>query len=172
MGSTLAGRLVRSVDTRRPMVEDVGMTAAEVIQALELEPLPEEGGMFRNTLNDGVSTAIYFLLELDQPTMLHRLPGPEVFHFYMGDPATLHLLGPGREYGDVTLGTELAAGQEPQFVVAGGIWQAAETLGEWTLLGTTMAPGYRQADFELGNREELAAEHPDAAQFIVDYTPE
>jgi predicted cupin superfamily sugar epimerase len=147
------------------------MTAAEVIEALALEPLPEEGGMFRNTLDDGNSTAIYFLLEVDKPTMLHRLPGPEVFHFYMGDPATLHLLGPGREYGDVTLGTDLTAGHEPQFVVPGNTWQAAETLGDWTLLGTTMAPGFKQEDFELGNREELAAEHPDAAQFIVDYTP-
>lgn len=147
------------------------MTAAEVIEALELEPLAEEGGMFRNTLNDGNSTAIYFLLEVDRPTMLHRLPGPEVFHFYMGDPATLHLLGPGHGFGDVTLGTDLAAGHEPQFVVPGGVWQAAETLGEWTLLGTTMAPGYRQEDFELGDRKSLAAEHPDAAQLISDYTP-
>lgn len=128
--------------------------------------------MFRNTLDDGTSTAIYFLLEAGRPTMLHRLPGPEVFHFYMGDPAVLHLLGPGREYGNVTLGTDLDAEQEPQFVVPGGVWQAAETLGEWTLLGTTMAPGFRQEDFELGGRVELAAEHPDAAKFIIDYTPD
>lgn len=128
--------------------------------------------MFRNTLDDGTSTAIYFLLEVGKPTMLHRLPGPEVFHFYMGDPVMLHLLGPGREYGNVMLGTALDESHEPQFVVPGGIWQAAETLGEWSLLGTTMAPGFRQEDFELGDRVTLAAEHPDAAQFITDYTPD
>jgi len=128
--------------------------------------------MFRNTLDDGNSTAIYFLLEVDKPTMLHRLPGPEVFHFYMGDSAMLHLLGPGREYGDAVLGTDLEAGEQPQVIIPGGTWQSAETLGEWTLLGTTMAPGFRQEDFELGNREELVLEHPDAAQFIVDYTPD
>lgn len=128
--------------------------------------------MFRNTLDDGNSTAIYFLLEVDKPTMLHRLPGSEVFHFYMGDPAVLHILGPGREYGDLLLGTDLEEGHQPQVIVPANTWQAAETLGEWTLLGTTMAPGFRQEDFELGIREELAAEHPDAAQFITDYTPD
>ena len=128
--------------------------------------------MFRNTLDDGNSTAIYFLLEVGKSTKLHRLPGTEVFHFYMGDPAMIHLLGPGREYGDVTLGTDLEEGHQPQVIVPGNTWQAAETLGEWTLLGTTRAPGFNPEEFELGNREALVAEHPDAAQFIVDYTPD
>ena len=146
--------------------------AREIIQELDLEPLPGEGGMFRNTLDDGNSTAIYFLLEAGKPTMLHRLPGPEVFHFYTGDPALIHLLGPGRAYGDAVLGTDLAEGQRPQVIVPANTWQAAETLGGWTLLGTTMAPGFRPEDFELGNREKLVAEHPDAARFITDHTPD
>ena len=86
---------------RRPAGAAVGsgavdeLTAEEIVRILELEPLPGEGGMFRNTLDDGVSTAIYFLIERDRPTMLHRLPGPEMFHFYAGAPARLLVLSPG-----------------------------------------------------------------------------
>ena len=146
------------------------MDARGIVELLGLEPLPEEGGMFRNTLDDGNSTAIYFLLEKDHPTMLHRLPGPETFHFYMGDPARIVMLGPGPETDAMTLGTDLAAGERPQVIVPGNTWQAAETLGEWTLLGTTMAPGYRQEDFELAEREELARTWPDASPIIERHT--
>ncbi|MGA7396862.1 MAG: cupin domain-containing protein [Solirubrobacterales bacterium] len=149
-----------------------GVTAREIIDALELEPLPGEGGMFRNTLNDGVSTAIYFLLETGKPTMLHRLPGPEVFHFYAGGPARLHILEPGSDPAEAILGPDLTAGERPQILVPGGTWQAAETLGEWTLLGTTMAPGFRDEDFELGDRDELIAGCPEAAEMITRHTPD
>jgi len=128
--------------------------------------------MFRNTLDDGNSTAIYFLLEAGKPTMLHRLPGPEVFHFYAGDPARLHTFGPGDEHGDQVLGTDLGGGQRPQVVIPGGVWQAAETLGEWTLLGSTMSPGFRFEDFELGDRTELAGHWPEAAGTITRHTPD
>jgi len=147
------------------------LTAQEVIQLLGLEPLPGEGGMFRNTLDDGVSTAIYFLVERGSPTMLHRLPGPEMFHFYMGAPARVVMLMPGGEVETPVLGTDLTAGERPQFLVPGGLWQAAESLGEWSLLGTTMAPGYRQQDLELGTRAELLAGWPDAAEAIERHTP-
>lgn len=148
-----------------------GVDPREIIENLDLEPLPGEGGLFRNMLNDGVSTAIYFLLEAGKPTMLHRLPGPEVFHFYAGAPALLHIFGPGPEFGDSTLGTDLKAGHRPQIIVPGGAWQAAETTGEWTLLGTTMAPGFKDEDFELGDRETLLAEWPEAAGLITRHTP-
>ena len=127
--------------------------------------------MFRNTLDDGVSTAIYFLLERDRPTMLHRLPGPETFHFYAGAPARLLLLSTGGGFEQPVLGTDLTAGQRPQLLVEGGRWQAAETLGDWSLLGTTMAPGYRQQDFELASRDDLLSGWPHAAELIERHTP-
>ena len=147
------------------------MTAQEVIELLGLEPLPGEGGMFRNTLDDGVSTAIYFLVERGSPTMLHRLPGPEMFHFYAGDPARVVMLLPGGEVQTPILGTDLTAGERPQVLVRGGCWQAIEPLGDWSLLGTTMAPGYREEDFELGSRADLLAGWPDAAELIERHTP-
>lgn len=142
-----------------------------IVELLGLEPLPEEGGMFRNTLDDGRSTAIYFLVERGQPTMLHRLPGPEVFHFYAGAPARLLLLGRSGSVRRPALGPDLLAGDRPQIIVPGGMWQAAETTGAWTLLGTTMAPGFREADFELGDRDELVAGWPEAAELISRHTP-
>jgi len=146
-------------------------TAQEIIEILGLEPLPEEGGLFRNTLDDGNSTAIYFLLEKDKPTMFHRLPGAETFHFYMGDPARITILGPGREFGDAILATDLKQGHRPQVIVPANTWQAAETMGEWTLLGTTMSPGYRPEDFELATRDELGHHWPEAAELIERHTP-
>ena len=123
------------------------LTAEEIVRELELEPLPGEGGMIRNTLDDGSSTAIYFLVERDRPTMLHRLPGYETFHLYMGAPAKLVMLLPEGEVEQPVLGTDLRAGERPQLNVPGGRWQALESLGDWTLDGTTMAPGYSEEDF-------------------------
>ena len=147
------------------------MNHREIVENLGLEPLPGEGGMFRNTLDDGNSTAIYFLLKEGEPTMFHRLPGPEIFHFYMGDPARISILGPGREYGDAILATDLKQGHRPQLIVPANTWQAAETMGEWSLLGTTMAPGFRQGDFELATRDELGHGWPEAAALIERHTP-
>jgi len=147
------------------------LRAEEIARILDLAPLPGEGGMFRNTLDDGVSTAIYFLIERDQPTKLHRLPGPETFHFYAGAPTRLLLLSTGGGFEQPVLGTDLHAGQRPQLQVESGRWQAAETLGDWSLLGTTMAPGYRQQDFELASRDELLSGWPRAAELIERHTP-
>ena len=147
------------------------LTAEEIVRELELEPLPGEGGMFRNTLDDGSSTAIYFLVERDRPTMLHRLPGSETFHLYMGAPAKLVMLVPEGKVEQPALGTDLLAGERPQLTVPGGRWQALESLGDWTLVGTTMAPGYCEEDFELADREALLLGWPDAEQLIRRYTP-
>ncbi len=146
------------------------MNRDDVVARLGLEPLPEEGGMFRRSHGDAHSSAIYFLLDRDQPTLFHRLPGAEIFHFYMGAPARLHLLEADGEARQVTLGTDLDRGERPQFVVLGGVWQAAASEGEWTLLGTTMAPGFEWEDFELGTAEELRAGWPGAADLIDRHT--
>jgi predicted cupin superfamily sugar epimerase len=148
-----------------------GLTAIQVVKTLGLAPLPGEGGMFRNTIDDGSSTAIYFLVERDRPTMLHRLPGSETFHFYMGSPARLVMLLPEGEVERPVLGTDLLADERPQLTVPGGRWQALETLGDWTLVGTTMAPGYHEEDFELAEREELLRGWPGAAELVRRHTP-
>jgi uncharacterized protein len=130
-------------------------TAAEIIARLELEPHPE-GGHFRETFRDprldangrSVSTAIYFLLARGERSHWHRIDAVEVWHFYAGSPLTLEIAdGDGRRV--ITLGSDLAAGQIPQAVVPAQAWQAAESTGDWTLVGCTVAPGFDFAKFEL-----------------------
>jgi predicted cupin superfamily sugar epimerase len=147
------------------------MDRETVIRELRLEPLPEEGGMYRRKFRDENSSSIYFLIEPDSPTKLHRLPWPEIFHFYAGAPARIHILGP--EPGAArqpTLGIGLEEGERPQILVPAASWQAAETTGAWTLLGTTMAPGFDWDRFELGKRERLLKYWPDQREVIEHHT--
>jgi predicted cupin superfamily sugar epimerase len=148
------------------------MTGAEVAALLGLAPLPHEGGMWAQTWIDEHSTAIYFLMQPGDFSAVHRLDGPEIWHHYAGAPARMLVL-----HGDGTvsrrlLGDELGAGERPCVVVPSGDWMAAETLGEWTLVGTTMAPPYTDEGFQLGDRAELTARYPEAAADIVRLTRE
>ena len=165
------------------------MTADEVKQLLQLTPLELEGGFFRETyrsrwmisseyLPEGIrgqrsiGTAIYYMVTPDSFSTLHRLPGTEIFHFYLGDPVVMLQLHPDGKAQIVTLGQDIAAGQQPQVVVRGGVWQGCRLVagGLWALLGTTMSPGFDYADYETGVREELIAQYPDVAQAIRQYT--
>ncbi len=165
------------------------MTADEVKQLLQLEPLSIEGGFFRETyrsrwnvsaeyLPDGfagsrsIGTAIYYMITPETFSVLHRLPGTEVFHFYLGDPVLmLQLLLDGSSR-TITLGSDLLNGQQPQVVVRGHVWQGCRLApgGKWALMGTTMSPGFDYADYENGDREQLIAQYPGAALKIRDYT--
>ena len=125
------------------------MTAAEIIALLQLERHPE-GGWFKQTFVDEVpsgrahSTLIYYLLERGDRSAWHRVDSAEVWHWYSG--AALELCV-GRA--TLTLGSDLAAGQRPQGVVPRGEWQSARSLGDWTLVGCTVAPGFEFEYFEL-----------------------
>jgi predicted cupin superfamily sugar epimerase len=165
------------------------MTADEVQQLLQLQPLAIEGGFFRETyrsrwnvsaeyLPDGIrgprsiGTAIYYMVTPETFSALHRLPGSEIFHFYLGDPAIMLQLLPDGSSRTITLGSDLAGGQQPQVVVRGGVWQGCKLAsgGKFALMGTTMSPGFDYADYETGVRDELIAQYPGAAESIRDYT--
>jgi uncharacterized protein len=165
------------------------MTADDVKQLLRLTPLEMEGGFFRETyrsrwqisgehLPEGmngqrsIGTAIYYMVTPESFSTLHRLPGTEIFHFYLGDPVVMLQLQPDGESQTVTLGHDLVAGQQPQVVVRGGVWQGCRLApgGKWALLGTTMSPGFDYADYETGVREELVAQYPGMAEKIREYT--
>ena len=128
-----------------------GVTAADIIRQLDLQPHPE-GGHYRETFRDprtvegrSVGTAIYFLLAAGERSHWHRVDAAEIWHFHAGAPLALEIEGQGV----VTLGVDLAAGQRPQAVVPTGAWQAARSLGDWALVGCTVAPGFEFAGFEL-----------------------
>lgn len=142
------------------------MTADEVIAILGLEPLPHEGGHWAQVWIDGHSTAIYFLLRPHDFSALHRPGGTELYHHYAGAPAELWQLRPDGTSGADVLGPDLAAGQRPAVVVPDGVWQGSRTLGEWSLLGCTMAPPYREDRFRLADRAALLAAYPDRGDVI------
>ena len=129
-------------------------TAEAIIARLELSPHPE-GGFYRQTFEDSAgpdgrarSTAIYYLLPAGARSHWHRVDAVEVWHYYAGAPLALHLARDGAAQ-TLVLGSDLAAGERPQAVVPEGWWQAAESRGDWTLVGCTVAPGFRFSGFEL-----------------------
>ena len=130
-------------------------TASDIIARLELRPHPE-GGHYRETFRDSCpdtqgrarSTAIYFLLARGERSHWHRIDAVEIWHYYAGSALTLHIADDGSQH-SVRLGPDLAAGEVPQAIVPARAWQAAESTGDWTLVGCTVAPGFEFAKFEL-----------------------
>jgi hypothetical protein len=129
--------------------------AADAIRLLRLQPHPE-GGHFRETFRDregegcrAASTAIYFLLARGERSHWHRIDAVEVWHWHAGAPLMLAIAAPDGRATTLRLGPDLAAGEEPQAIVPAHAWQAAESLGDWTLVGCTVAPGFSFASFEL-----------------------
>ena len=164
-------------------------TLKEVLQQLDLKPLPEEGGFFVETYRSqetidaqtfgrghtgrrSLSTAIYYLITPDSFSTLHRVPGEEVFHFYLGDPVEMLEIHADGTVRTVVLGADLKNGMKLQHVVAGGVWQGARLVngGEYALLGTTMSPGFDYGDFTKGHREELIAKYSAYRELILKFT--
>lgn len=169
------------------------LTAERAIALLGLQPLPEEGGHYRETYRADeliardclpqryidarpYGSAIYYLLRDDTFSALHRLRSDEIYHFYLGQPVELLLLHPDGRDETLILGPDLEAGQRVQAVAPRGVWQgshlALPTPGGFALLGTTMAPAYDPTDFELGVREQLIGSYPQRAQLIRALTPD
>ncbi len=132
------------------------LTAADVIRLLDLAPHPE-GGHYRQTFRDqrtidgkrAVSTAIYFLLARGERSHWHRVDAVETWHWYAGAPLELEIADETGYRERHRLGSDLAAGERPQRIVPAHAWQAARSLGDWTLVGCMVAPGFEFAGFEL-----------------------
>lgn len=131
------------------------MTSSDIIRFLDLKPHPE-GGHYRETLRDptsyggrAVSTAIYFLLSAGEISHWHRIDSIEVWHWYAGAPLALSVFVAGEEIVNIRVGADLSSGERPQAYVSAGAWQSARSLGPWTLVGCTVAPGFLFDRFEL-----------------------
>lgn len=130
-------------------------TAREIIETLKLERHPE-GGWYVQTFRDpeehagrARSTAIYYLLEGGDRSHWHQVDAVEIWHFHAGAPLELSLSEDGLTARRLVLGSNLAAGQRPQGLVRRGEWQSARSLGDWTLVGCTVAPGFEFAGFRM-----------------------
>ena len=165
-----------------------GTTADFLIKQLSLRPHPE-GGFFTETYRSeeqmsveklpgrykgsrSFSTAIYFLLTADTFSCMHRLQTDELFHFYGGYAVEMLYLSPDGSGKIIIIGTDIVAGQSPQFVVEKGIWQGCRVRdgGSFALLGCTVAPGFDFADYEEGRRDELSKQYSQYAGMIAELT--
>jgi uncharacterized protein len=134
-------------------------TAADIIARLELKPHPE-GGYYRETFRDSrtdangrsLSTAIYFLLARGERSHWHRIDAVEVWHYYAGAALMLKIADDDGTW-LFRLGPDVAAGEQPQTIVPPDIWQSAESTGDWTLVGCTVAPGFDFATFEMAPKD-------------------
>ena len=131
------------------------MDADQIIAALGLAPHPE-GGHFRETFRDEArdggrarSTAIYFLLKAGEVSRWHRVDAVEVWHWYAGAALMLAVAPPRGARETVRLGPAVLDGERPQAIVPAGHWQQAWSLGPWTLVGCTVAPGFTFDGFEM-----------------------
>lgn len=137
---------------------------------LGLQPLPEEGGLFRRTYVDQHCSMIYYLLLAPAFSALHVLTATETYHFYGGSPLPMLLLHPDGAVAEPVLGPDIGAGQRPQLVVPAGSWQGSSPAGAWSLVGTTTAPPFDWAGFTLGERAALIESHPAAHHRIEQLT--
>ena len=135
------------------------MNARDIIAALDMKPHPE-GGWYVETMRDnpnggpngerGHSTAIYFLLERSQQSAWHCVrDAVEVWHFHAGAPLELRVAPASGPVEAFTLGIDIPAGERPQAIVPAGHWQSAASLGDWALVGCTVAPGFEFSSSEM-----------------------
>jgi len=160
------------------------MNIKELIDTLKLQLHPE-GGYFKETYRaDGIiaksalpknfqgdrhySTAIYYLLTAQDISRLHRLTSDEVWHFHLGGPLTLVEISSDGLVKKTILGPNVSAGEKLQYVVSAGNWFGAKPNSgtEFSLVGCTVAPGFDFEDFEMGDRETLLKEFPQAKEEI------
>jgi predicted cupin superfamily sugar epimerase len=162
------------------------MTSEDVKKLLGLAPHPREGGWYvrmyeaeelvaAEAFADGryagarrTGTAIYYLLEPETFSEMHRLKSDEVFHFYAGDAVEMLQLTMDGRGERVLIGNDLVHGQRPQVVVRRGVWQGARLVegGRWALLGCTVSPGFEFEDYEEGERVGLCGLWPEFAEEI------
>jgi predicted cupin superfamily sugar epimerase len=153
-----------------------------IIQKLNLEPLPGEGGFFRRTFtssekisNISILSSIYFLVTQKDFSALHRLcSSDEIFHFYAGSSCEMIHICQDGTLTKKRFGPDILAAESPQIVVPRGVWQGLRVLapGEWALMGTTVVPEFLYSDFELGKRDELLTLFPQHQDTILRYTRE
>jgi len=165
------------------------ISAEELKKLLRLEPHPREGGWFRQTWKAqetipqdvlpgrysgarSAGTGIYYLLEPDTFSEMHKLASDEVFHFYLGDPVEMLQLWPDGTGHRIVLGKDVENGRLLQTVVPQEVWQGSRLIdgGRFALLGCTVSPGFDYADYVSGERDELIKQWPRWEEMILGLT--
>jgi uncharacterized protein len=165
------------------------INAQKIIAQYGLEPLPQEGGYYKEVYRSvetipgdflpkryrderSYFTTIYYLLTSETISLIHRIKSDEVFHYYSGDPVEILQLYPNGKGKVYTIGNRLSDGDNFQLLVPHGVWQGMQLNkgGEFAFMGTTVVPGFELEDFELGIRDSLIMEYPDFKEKIMELT--
>jgi hypothetical protein len=134
--------------------------------------IPQECLQGRYSGSRTVATAIYYLLEPNTFSEIHRVASDEIFHFYLGDPVEMLQLWPDGSGKRVLIGTDLERDMVPQVVVPHRVWQGARlvTGGEFALMGCTVSPEFEYADYESGSQQLLSEAYPEHRGMICALT--
>jgi uncharacterized protein len=170
------------------------MLSAQAVKArLGLEPNRQEGGFLASVYNSkivvpdnvlkgfpqtkagrSICGSIYYFLEAPGCSVMHRVTGDMLYHFYTGDPVQMLLLHENGSAEVTIFGNDLALGQDPMKVITGGTWLGSRLTpgGAWALMGVSMAPGFDPVDYTIGQRKQLIAQFPEQEQLITLLTRE
>lgn len=113
-------------------------------------------------------TSIYFLLEFGEFSAFHRIASDELWHHYDGGDLCIYEIDSAGKLTRHVLGTSPEA--EPFALIRAGSWfgSRVENIGEYTLCGCSVAPGFDFQDFELAERAELQHLYPQYGQLITE----
>lgn len=166
------------------------LTPKNIIDWLKLKPNDLEGGYFAGTYESKLRiadpnlpgfpttqngrplcSAIYYFLESGNCSVMHKVAGDMIYHFYNGDPVQMLLLYPDNfpNRSEVAIfSNDIAAGGSPMKVIPGGTWLGSRlTLGGTNaLMGVTMAPGFHPGDYTIGTRDDLVKSYPEQESMI------
>jgi predicted cupin superfamily sugar epimerase len=158
----------------------------DIINKLDLIPLPEEGGFYKETFRSKrlvqssvlgsrtECTCIYYLITEDSFSALHLVDQDEIFHFYGGSPAEMFQFDLEGNSQIITMGSDLFNNECPQVIVPHNTWQGTKLKdpkpGAWALLGCTVAPGFELENFHIKSRQDLIHEFPLLEKDIIRYT--
>lgn len=152
----------------------MSISKEQLIQRLQLTPLEPEGGFFHRTYlsNSGHGSAIFYLIDDQNFSQLHRLKCDEIFHFYAGDEVELFTFDDSSTLRRHVLGSPLNPNNEYQVLVPANTWQGLRLTKShgWALLGTTCFPAFSFDLFELGERSSLIQKHPNLRSIIEQFT--
>ncbi|SHH65053.1 cupin domain-containing protein [Flavobacterium defluvii] len=154
--------------------------ASEIIKLLNLQLNSTEGGYFANTypippVENSPCSAIYYFLDNSRCSIMHKVTGDMLYHFYAGKPVEMLLLYPEghNPKSEVCIfSNEIAKGGKPMKVIPGGTWIGSriKSKDSWSLMGVSMAPPFNPKDYFLGDRDTLIAQYPEQKKLITALT--
>lgn len=170
------------------------MDAKTIKEWFDLQPNTAEGGYFAGVYTSSLTidnkelpgfkpvkekrplcSAIYYFLDADTFSAMHKVTGNMLYHFYSGDPVQMLLLypeGSANRWEICTFSNDLAAGGCPMKDIPGGTWLGSRLVagGSYALMGVSMDPGFNPVDYTIAKRKDLIKQYPDQKDLITALT--